>query len=281
MRFKSLFYIVLVSLFIASCGSNKKVVTTKKRDKTTKTSIPTSEKEPEVIVIPTGDDEKVAETVKPRGGDKVANYVDQFKDVAMKEMQLYKIPASITLAQGILESGSGFGRLSVEANNHFGIKCHTAWTGERIYHDDDEDQECFRKYISPDYSYRDHSLFLTQRKRYRSLFSLDQDDYKGWAKGLRKAGYATDKKYPQKLISLIERYELYKYDATVLGNPVIKPTETVDQGTTVERHVVKAGDTLYSLSRTYNITVAQLKELNNLTSTALSVGQVLIVKSKI
>ncbi|MGJ8685450.1 MAG: glucosaminidase domain-containing protein [Nonlabens sp.] len=281
MRFKSLLYIALIALFVASCGSNKKVVTTKKRDKKTTSRVDNRTKKPQVTTVPNAEKDKVTETVKPSSGDKVANYVAQFKDVAMKEMQLYKIPASITLAQGILESGSGFGRLSVEANNHFGIKCHTAWTGERIYHDDDEDQECFRKYVSPDYSYRDHSLFLTQRKRYAGLFQLDQDDYKAWAKGLRKAGYATDKKYPQKLISLIERYELYQYDAMVLGKPVSKPIENSEVESTTERHIVKAGDTLYSISRKYNITVDQLKAYNNLTSTDLSIGQVLIVKSKI
>ncbi|GAL74906.1 hemagglutinin [Nonlabens ulvanivorans] len=277
MKFKSILYIALISLFIASCGSNKKVVTTKKRDKTSKTRNDNQADEPQKTVV-TKDEEKVTETIKPRSGDKVANYVNEFKGVAMKEMHLYKIPASITLAQGILESGSGFGRLSVEANNHFGIKCHTAWTGERIYHDDDEDQECFRKYVSPDYSYRDHSLFLTQRKRYASLFKLDKDDYKGWAYGLRKAGYATDKKYPQKLISLIERYELYQYDAIVLGNPVKTYTETTTSTDKTESHIVKSGDTLYGIAKKYNITVAQLKTYNSLKSTTLSIGQVLIVK---
>lgn len=277
MKFKSILYIALISLFIASCGSNKKVVTTKKRDKTTKTRNDNPNTETQNTII-TEDEEKITETVKTRSGDKVANYVDQFKDVAMKEMRLYKIPASITLAQGILESGSGFGRLSVEANNHFGIKCHTAWTGERIYHDDDEDQECFRKYVSPDYSYRDHSLFLTQRKRYAGLFKLDKDDYKGWAHGLRKAGYATDKKYPQKLISLIERYQLYQYDAIVLGHPVKTYTETTTSTDKTERHIVKSGETLYGIAKKYNLTVEQLKTYNSLKSTTLSIGQVLIVK---
>lgn len=279
MRFKSLFYISIISLLIASCGSNKKVATTKKKDRRTTKTVSKPVTKPVAVVKekPRNTTPKITAEV-PK--DKVAAYVLKFKDVAMKEMKLYKIPASITLAQGILESGSGYGRLSVEANNHFGIKCHTAWTGERIYHDDDEDQECFRKYVSPDYSYRDHSLFLTQRKRYAGLFKLDQDDYKGWAHGLRKAGYATDKKYPQKLISLIERYELYQYDAMVLGNPVAKSPDsnpgTVPQKT--DRHLVKAGDTLYSISKKYNITVDQLKAYNSLTSTTLSIGQVLFVK---
>ena len=113
----------------------------------------------------------------------------------------YGIPASITLAQGILESGSGKGELTRKSNNHFGIKCHRNWTGDRAYHDDDEKGECFRRYNHPMYSFNDHSQFLTGRKRYAFLFKLRKDDYKGWARGLRKAGYATDKKYPQKLIT--------------------------------------------------------------------------------
>ena len=131
-------------------------------------------------------------------------------------MQLYGIPASITLAQRILESGAGRSGLSRKSNNHFGIKCHKDWTGERVYHDDDELQECFRKYKDPDISFRDHSLFLTERTRYKDLFKLKKDDYKGWAKGLRKAVYATNPKYPKKLITIIERYKLFNLYAEVL-----------------------------------------------------------------
>jgi flagellum-specific peptidoglycan hydrolase FlgJ len=145
----------------------------------------------------------------------VNDYIDYFSGVAMDEMRTYKIPASITLAQGILESGSGKGRLSVEANNHFGIKCHD-WKGPKIFHDDDEAQECFRKYSAPEYSYRDHSIFLTSRSRYSDLFDLSISDYKNWAKGLKKAGYATDKNYHNKLINLIENYKLFIYDEIVL-----------------------------------------------------------------
>ena len=124
-------------------------------------------------------------------------------------MHEHRIPASITLAQGILESGSGQGQLASKSNNHFGIKCHTSWKGERVYHDDDEDQECFRKYQYVETSYDDHSDFLVNRKRYAFLFDYNTNDYKKWAKGLKKAGYATDKKYPNKLISIIERYKLH------------------------------------------------------------------------
>ena len=135
------------------------------------------------------------------------------------------VPASITLAQGLLESGYGLSELAVKGNNHFGIKCHNTWTGAKVYHDDDTKGECFRKYDSPEESFRDHSDFLRYRDRYKFLFDLELTDYKGWAHGLRKAGYATDPKYPEKLIRLIEEHELYLYDTpTVLSGEVAPPT---------------------------------------------------------
>ena len=146
---------------------------------------------------------------------KTKNYISKYSSVAVDEMNRYNIPASITLAQGILESGNGESRLATEGNNHFGIKCHD-WKGPKIFHDDDEEQECFRKYSAPEYSYRDHSIFLTSRQRYSDLFDLSISDYKNWAKGLKKAGYATDKNYPNKLINLIENYKLFVYDEIVL-----------------------------------------------------------------
>lgn len=138
-------------------------------------------------------------------------YVASWSATAVSHMKSYKIPASITLAQGIVESGNGNSPLAVQANNHFGIKCHE-WTGEKIYLDDDQKGECFRKYESGDESYRDHSLFLVNRSRYAKLFTLDPTDYKAWAKGLKEAGYATSPVYPQKLIEVIERLGLHKYD---------------------------------------------------------------------
>ena len=182
----------------------------------------------------------------------------------MDEMIQFGIPASITLSQGILESGIGKGTLAVEANNHFGIKCHD-WNGKKIYHDDDEEQECFRKYDNPEYSYRDHSLFLSTRGRYSFLFELRKDDYRQWAKGLKKAGYATDPKYPQKLIDLIERYELYKYD-----NIILKKKNKL--------YKVKRGDTLYSISKKFNISIEVIIKTNNLQGKNLKVGQILKVK---
>lgn len=138
-------------------------------------------------------------------------YIERYADLAVEEMYRSGVPASITLAQGLLESRYGQSELAVKANNHFGIKCHN-WNGNRMYYDDDRKGECFRKYDSPEESFRDHSDFLRFRDRYRFLFDLEHTDYEGWAHGLKKAGYATDSKYPQKLIRLIEEYELYKYD---------------------------------------------------------------------
>ena len=139
-------------------------------------------------------------------------YIDQYSDLAVKHQKKYRIPASITLSQGILESGAGQGKLALRSNNHFGIKCHTNWSGGRVYHDDDLRGECFRKYKHVEESYEDHSKFLAERPRYAPLFKLSVTDYRGWAKGLQQCGYATDKAYANKLIKLIEDYELYKYD---------------------------------------------------------------------
>jgi len=143
---------------------------------------------------------------------KINFYVKKYAPAATKNMRFFKIPASITLAQGILESGYGEGTLAKKANNHFGIKCHKEWKGKSITHDDDEKDECFRSYKNPLRSYRDHSLFLVDRDRYSSLFTLNRKDYKGWAEGLKAAGYATDPKYADKLISLIERFNLTRFD---------------------------------------------------------------------
>jgi len=213
---------------------------------------------------------------------RMSMYIESFAPIAIEEMRLYGIPASITLAQGILESGSGSGTLAIKANNHFGIKCHTTWTGERVYHDDDELGECFRKYTDVKYSYRDHSLFLTQRSRYADLFKLKISDYQGWARGLKKAGYATDPKYPDKLISLIERFDLWQFDrGGALAQPSNNldhqnPDETINAGTINSKnrvYVVVAGDTLYSLSKRFGLTVDQIMEHNKLESIDLSIGQ--------
>lgn len=148
--------------------------------------------------------------------EKVQNYVNQYKDLAMSEMRRTGVPASITLAQGILESQSGESKLAQKSNNHFGIKCKTEWTGEKTYHDDDLRQECFRVYPSVEDSYKDHSDFLKNREYYTALFKLDPTDDKGWAYGLKKAGYATEKDYPTRLLKLIADYDLHQYSVQAL-----------------------------------------------------------------
>ncbi|WP_299125205.1 glucosaminidase domain-containing protein [uncultured Winogradskyella sp.] len=258
--------LVLVMLSIVSCGPKKGIVT--KKDGSSKK---------EVIIDNRKEDsgKETEKTVVKDDGPRnaVDIYIDLYSGIAKDNMRTHKIPASITLAQGILESGSGKGRLAKKANNHFGIKCH-GWKGAKIYHDDDRSQECFRKYRKAETSYEDHSEFLTGRKRYAGLFKLKPDDYKGWAKGLRAAGYATDRKYPQKLISLIERYQLYKYDEEVLGKS--RETSVLEENSTL-KHIVVRGDTLYSLSRFYKTTVDAIKAKNNLTSNDLTIGQQLII----
>lgn len=145
------------------------------------------------------------------------NYINQYYDIAIKQQTEHKIPASIILAQGLLESGAGQSHLAQKANNHFGIKCHD-WEGKKIYHDDDKKNECFRRYDKVLDSYEDHSAFLVNRQRYSSLFQLDPTDYKGWAHGLKQAGYATDPRYANKLIAIIEEYELHRFDLMAADN---------------------------------------------------------------
>ncbi len=268
MKIKFRHILVLIVALSFSCGPKKGIVT-KKEDYNNKTeTVDTKEetKTPET-------DTKVGEVKTTKPPSSVDNYISQYADIAMRQMRKSKIPASIILAQGILESGSGRGRLAVKANNHFGIKCH-GWKGAKIYHDDDRSQECFRKYRKAESSYEDHSEFLTGRSRYAKLFKLKPTDYKGWAKGLRAAGYATDRKYPQKLISLIERYKLYTYDEDVLEG---KQPEIIAVKSGVIRHIIMKGDTLYSLSKRYNTTVEEIKNLNNMSTNDLALGQELMI----
>ena len=170
------------------------------------------------------------------------DYFDLYCDVAIEQMKLYKIPASITLAQGVLESGAGRSELATKGNNHFGIKCN-GWTGRKTYHDDDERGECFRAYRNAYESYCDHSVFLTSSPRYSRLFKLAITDYKGWAKGLKACGYATSPTYAAKLIDIIELYKLYRYD-TSSGSV---PRQQVGQGPL--REVIAANDNYYVVAR--------------------------------
>lgn len=215
--------------------------------------------------------------------DSPQEYIEVFSEIAQLEMKAYGIPASITLAQGLLESGFGKGALAQKTNNHFGIKCHTGWQGDYDFHDDDEKGECFRKYNHPMYSYRDHSIFLSGRSRYAFLFDLPNDDYKAWAKGLRKAGYATDRQYPQKLIGLIERYQLHEFDDMVGAKDYGRAPRkdlVMARKPVISTHTVKQGDTLYSISKRYSVSVDDLMRWNYMYNSNISVGQELTVKTE-
>lgn len=168
-----------------------------------------------------------------------AEYIKKYKSIAIREMQQYKIPASITLAQGMLESGCGKSTLAMDTKNHFGIKCQKDWTGETYYYDDDSKNECFRKYSNVDDSYRDHSLFLSTRSRYAGLFTLSVTDYKGWALGLKQAGYATNPEYANLLIRLIENNQLYLLDN---ASYVISDDEAINGPDEEAMRMEKPGD---------------------------------------
>jgi LysM repeat protein len=172
-----------------------------------------------------------------------SQYIETYKDIAIRKMNEYRIPASITLAQGLLESGSGNSELAINANNHFGIKCHKEWSGMTYTMDDDEKNECFRKYASAEESYSDHSYFLTSRARYATLFELDVKDYKGWAYGLKSAGYATNPKYAEMLIRIIEENQLFLYDTGFTGTIAGKkePDKKQSQETKAISRQEKAG----------------------------------------
>jgi LysM repeat protein len=210
----------------------------------------------------------------------VLKYIEQYKDVAVKEMLEYKIPASITLAQGIHESSWGKSKLSLNSNNHFGIKCHKEWCGPTYKHDDDAPQECFRVYERAEDSYKDHSAFLKTRPRYSFLFDLDTKDYKGWARGLKSAGYATNPNYPSIIIKLIEDYKLYELDRAIdtLTTPTpklevsiptsvliqkkeINPTRVIVNG---RNAVLNDGNaTLDDIAQKFNLTKEKLYEWND------------------
>ena len=280
MKIKLFFLIFFVLLFV-SCSSSRKISSSKKKKETITES-------PYKTVAPV---KQVQHVKKLQKSNKSLNkyslqYIKRYAPIAVSEMHKYNVPASITLAQGILESGNGRSQLASKSNNHFGIKCHTGWKGAKVYHDDDEKGECFRKYKYVESSYEDHSQFLSGRRRYASLFALRKTDYKGWSKGLKKAGYATDKNYPKKLIKIIETYELYEFDK--IREKDLKrvkkgtsKTQRKPKAKTKKRpkkyYQVKKGDTLYSIARKHETTVANLKKVNALTSNTLSIGQKLRV----
>lgn len=261
---RSLILCVLV-LILASCGSKRKA-------------------------IRAGKDRAGNELVK---NSSATDYIDKFKNIAVAEMEKYGIPASITLAQGLLESGNGNSGLAVEANNHFGIKCTSDWKGKSIYKDDDRRNDCFRVYRDPEESFRDHSEFL-KRKRYAFLFELNKDDYEGWAYGLKQAGYATNPRYPELLISLVERYSLHQFDRkegklekikredkvlTEIAEqiPKEKMAQPAETPVAMKIYEVVKGDTLYSVSKRFGLTVDELKILNSIQDDGIKLGQLLVV----
>ena len=230
-----------------------------------------------------------------------SDYISKYKDDAIKEMEKYKIPASITLAQGMLESSNGNSDLAVNANNHFGIKCHSDWSGKTMHKDDDKKNECFRKYSSVLESYEDHSKFLATRTRYASLFELETTDYKGWAHGLKKAGYATDPNYPKRLIDIIEKYELYKYDSYKKDKKIkedkkkksnIKSEKQASTPQQISNReilrigiikyiIVKKSDTFEKIARDTDKDLWQLYKYNDLSkSDTLTIGEKLFLQPK-
>ena len=238
------------------------------------------------------------------------DYVDLWKETAIEQMYQFKIPASITLAQGILESGNGNSKLARQANNHFGIKCHENWEGGTFYQDDDKENECFRSYPDAGESYVDHSLFLANRSRYSSLFSLAMTDYKGWAQGLKSAGYATNPKYASLLIDLIEKYDLAQYDVMPMpdkqedlvavnetpltqvsgsSTPIVYADldlvevkhKVFENNNKVHYIVVQKGDTFYRIAEEFNLGVWQLNKYNELGKRdVLTEGEIIYITPK-
>ena len=220
-------------------------------------------------------------------------YIDQYKDLAIEEMLRYNIPASITLAQGVFESGAGRSELSVKGNNHFGIKCH-GWTGRSVYHDDDTRNECFRAYDNVLQSYEDHSKFLRYNVRYNSLFTLQRTDYRGWAQGLKACGYATNPRYADKLIELIELYKLYEldkatsydkfmakrggYDKPVSQGMSLHPIKIYNKNYYI---IARAGDTFKGIGEEIDISYRKIAKYNERDKNdVLHAGEIIYLKKK-
>ena len=235
----------------------------------------------------------------------VLRYIVRYREIAVHEMAVSKIPASITLAQGILESNAGQSPLAVQANNHFGIKCHKDWTGETMYKDDDRPNECFRKYSSAEQCFRDHSSFLVERDRYKSLFHLGITDYAGWALGLKNAGYATNPAYAGQLIKTIETYKLFRFDSGDFGkafadslamnggeissNPWVSHFSLAEMAPDGHQVYINNGlrlvlagkeDNLARLSSAFNISIRKLMKFNDLNDSNLHPGQIIYLHAK-
>lgn len=241
-----------------------------------------------------------AELQSAEDRSKANEYIEKYKEIAIQEMERSGVPASITLAQGMLESAYGNSKLARKAKNHFGIKCHSNWTGPSIKKDDDAKNECFRKYKNTWESYRDHSNFLKNKSRYSFLFDYKTTDYKSWAKGLKKAGYATNPKYPKLLINLIEKHELYRYDKGESTpkrkrekekktpksdldselSPVAIKTRVQLSENYVKYFVVKKGDTFRSLEKEFGIRKKRLLKYNERARERLVTGEILYLQPK-
>jgi hypothetical protein len=269
---------LLLGVALSACSAHKNIVSISGRDARRNNEQIQKEHRDAIAIAPTYT---------------VAQYIDRFKTIAIQEMNLYGIPASITLAQGLFESGNGNGDLARIANNHFGIKCTSDWKGKSYYKDDDQVNDCFRVYDKPEDSFRDHSVFL-QRKRYAKLFELDKNDYQGWAQGLKDAGYATNPKYPQLLIGVIQKYSLDQFDRpegevqkikredrvlTQINQNIGKAIkDSLVQVTPPDKtYTIKQGDTLYNVSKRFGLTVDELKALNNMADNNIKIGQKLVI----
>ena len=229
-------------------------------------------------------------TAQVRWNQSYQQYFDQYKDLAIEQMMKYRIPASITLAQGVFESGAGRSELARRGNNHFGIKCH-GWRGRKVYYDDDAEDECFRAYKNVYESYEDHSRFLASGRRYQNLFRLKITDYKGWARGLKAAGYATNPKYAERLIDIIKLYKLYIYDTAtsydkffarhakdVAVNGILHPIYAFNKNYYIK---AKQGDTFKSLSKELGISARSLAKYNERDrDDVLAEGDIIYLKKK-
>lgn len=233
----------------------------------------------------------VSSTAQMRWNQTYQQYINQYKDIAIEQMQRWGIPASITLAQGLFESGAGQSRLAVKGNNHFGIKCN-GWDGRKIYQDDDTDGECFRAYESVYQSYEDHSRFLANGKRYASLFNYETTDYRAWAKGLKAAGYATNPQYANKLIELIQLYKLYQYDNAKWYDKFMIDHTKSNQLNSVSLHPIKIfnknyyliarkGDTFESIGKEIGVSYKKIAKYNERDKRdQIEAGEVIWLKKK-
>ncbi len=210
-------------------------------------------------------------SISSLASDPYEEYIDRYSSLAVEHQDEFGIPASITLAQGLLESAAGRSTLASKANNHFGIKCHKEWKGKSVKRNDDAPNECFRKYNTVEESFRDHSLFL-RRSRYQKLFKLDVTDYQNWAKGLRECGYATDPNYAARLITIIERYSLYTYDTESGRNSeetvafirdMLVRTHPVRRSRGLHYVVATPGDTYASIAKEFNLKPKKLMKYND------------------